>query len=434
MQFGNLERALAARVNAPRFRRLLKTTYIFLNAFFFSSRTNRCVLHGEVEITDVFPSLRSSNSVGYYDVVPVNKNGLRFTHRYDKSLSCSRALYIQSEDGERVDEIDLSCASYQQGSRAFWWKDDQILVNQIRTGQPVAVLHDLPNRGDAIVDTCGIGSVSLIADLICTVNYDAIGEVDPAYGYNSASGRFTTRPKQRELPGTTPLLRLICMRSQRILKELTAEDVGHGKEFFPKDLKNYVAVTHAQFCPSGRRLAFLVRWLQGARQFSEMRVLDCVTGKHHILLDAQIISHYCWMSEFRILYWGRSKNGVGRYKIIELTNDAISLKGSVERSDGHPTPVCANAAIVDEYPDRSRMVSLSYLHFGAVETGDFRYGASQILSLQQPLWSRHERRVDCHPRFLRTDKQGKIVFNIDSAHTGCARNYDVSFQLSDGDP
>ena len=54
----------------------------------------------------------------------------------------------------------------------------------------MAVLHDIPNRGHAIATRAGL-SVSLIADLICTVNY-GLGEVDPAYGYNSAGDRFTT--------------------------------------------------------------------------------------------------------------------------------------------------------------------------------------------------------------------------------------------------
>ena len=102
------------------------------------------------------------------------------------------------------------------------------------------------------------------------------------------------------------------MQSQRTLKELTAEDVGMVKSF-SKDLKNYVAVTHAQFCPSGRQLAFSLGGFRG--RGSSLRCGAGLRLESIILLEAQIISHYCWMSEFRILYWGRSKNGAGRYKV-----------------------------------------------------------------------------------------------------------------------
>ena len=113
------------------------------------------------------------------------------------------------------------------------------------------------------------------------------------------------------------------------------------------------------------------------------------------------------------------------------TNDAISLRGDVERSDGHPTPICANTAIVDEYPDRSNGITL--LPAVEVETGDFRYGASQILSLQRPcgLATNDEWTVTLDFYGPISRAKWSLILTV---RIPAARNYDVSFQLSDGDP
>ncbi len=429
MQFGRIERAFAGKISHPRFRRLLKTAYILANAVIFSSTTKRTVLHADAEIEDVFPSLNCQNSVGYYDINPINEIGLRFTHAYERFIAKESRLYVQSAQGDFVDEIDLSCASYQQGGRAFWWSGDQIILNQIRQGRVTTILYNLAAQREDPVDASGVGAVSVAGKKICTVNYDAIGRVDPAYGYGVLRSCDNVTPSLRQAADDSPLLKVICMNSQRVTSAIYREQLLHRNELLADRKATDLAVTHAQFSPTGNKLAFLIRWLKGATHFSQMRILDCVTGRQTLALDTQTISHYCWLTDSRILFWGRSINGEGKYHLLSVNNGRIDVRSVFEGSDGHPTQVSPNEVLVDEYPDRSRAVSISHLKFGGEEEIGQVQCATKIVSLRQPVWSRHERRVDCHPRFLRYDGEGKVVFNIDSAHTGIARNYDVTCTL-----
>jgi len=174
-------------------------------------------------------------------------------------------------------------------------------------------------------------------------------------------------------------------------------------------------LNHAMFSPSGQKLIIMHRW--GIDRWRRSR-LYCVGMNHEtpvLLLDDEMISHYHWLDERRIIAYCRAGSGDGYY-VIDAENRQSVLVDSPELQslgDGHPAVTTNNSLVVtDTYPDRRGVQALSV--FSPDTPSIPPLTVARVA--HSPAYHGHQR-CDLHPRWHPTE----AIISIDSVLDGRRR-------------
>lgn len=413
-QFNFLERKAAKILSRyPNLKRRIKTIYQHINYYAYANKDFSYRIHHGVDIEDVsdyFSVDQSPGSMffGYFDTNPWNDSmDAAVFHEQEGNSEVKIAVY---RGGHRRVLTTPSAWNYQQGSRTQWHPNNRetILLNDV--GQDGLISKEVDLSGN-VVSTfqCPIQAVDPQGRDFLSLNYSRLDRNRPDYGYNVSS--ISPLP-----PPDSDGLWLVNMDSNEDELIISLESLIDDTDSNAADDEHYV--NHALFDPTGRQFLFIHRWDGPAGRISRLYVADR-EGNCDIIMDDEVVSHFCWLSESEVFVWGRSENFGEGYHIIDVNSGEKSYVDILDDyGDGHPSLSPDGRFIVtDTYPDRKRVRKL-------VLFDRTQESVTEIGRFFEPLQYSGETRCDLHPRW---SPDGKAI-SIDSAFSGTRRSYilDVS--------
>jgi hypothetical protein len=371
---------------------------------FFSQKSSDIYIKSGYYIEDVDLSLNGSTFFGYYDRRVENAFGQFILITKQKK---SVFLFVYSSNLELLFKENLNIWNYQQGVLATWLNDEEIIYNKIYKGKVCGCRYNIFN-GNTLILPVPFQSSSSCGKRICSIDIGVLKKVRPEYSYEMCEDTAFSNNNKK----------LLIMDAAGNI-EIEIDYLAIKKLAFKnKEIKNF-KLNHCIFSPSGRLLIFLARGWENGKKLHVLMCLDCDVKLLKLIIEDEVISHYNWLNDNKIVYWG-TKNKFKSYHVIGLDTPGVitinTLKGDFE-GDGHPAPVSSNEFITDTYPNRSRLSELKRIYINS----DHTTKVEVIAQLKQPFKFYGSKRVDLHPRI---NTNGSIY--IDSAHSGSRRLYKIS--------
>ena len=242
-------------------------------------------------------------------------------------------------------------------------------------------------------------------------NYTRLMMMNPEYGYEQFACNFSP-----SMPDSEDGLWRVDLYSG--VAELIVSIEGLLDESHRACMLNANhGVNHVIFSPSGKRFVFIHRWLTPKyNRYSRLYVMNFPNSGLKLLLDADYVSHYCWLDDDRILTYAATSAEGKRYYQINVNDGNVQTIGKDSfdiYGDGHPSLSPDGRWIVtDTYPDAARIRRLLLWNISQeilVEVGRF----------YSPVSFENEQRCDLHPRWHPKEP----LLSIDSAHEGVRRTY-----------
>lgn len=252
---------------------------------------------------------------GYYDKSPWRTGG--------GALLACRADFMDRPPGPE-DEIEIGLVdpkvpgtfrplattrawNWQQGCMIQWLDASHIVFNDRRGDRFIAVILNV-DSGERRELPRPIYSVSAACGLASSLNFARLHRLRPGYGYAgvedaTASQEAPTDDGLWVMDLATGDARLICSIDQARKRLPEAE----------RRAERFHWMNHAQFAPSGRRLAVLHRWHSGEASpawRTRLLTIDADGGEPYPLIDAGMCSHYDWRDDDHLLAFARApRNG-----------------------------------------------------------------------------------------------------------------------------
>lgn len=360
---------------------------------------------------------------GYYDKSPWCPLGQRvlacrapFEDRPPSSEDVLELGVIDLAGGATFEPFALTRAwNWQQGCMLQWLDADRVLFNDRRDGRFVAVVADL-SSGKQLQLPRPVYAVAPGGKVAVSLSFARLHRLRPGYGYAGVleGNSHVDAPADDGLwmmdlaSGDASLIYSVA-QARREFGGITA---GVGQHWF----------NHAQFAPSGRRLAFMHRWQldQGAAWATRLVTIDADGRSPFSLVHAGMCSHYDWRDDEHLLAYSRV-NEAGKprdafHLLTDRTNESVPLAPDELNSDGHCSYSPDRKWILnDTYPDTTdgcrRLMLIRAADSRVIEIGRF-FG---------PLPDQVEVRCDLHPRWSRDGRQ----VCIDSVHEGRRAMYAI---------
>lgn len=345
----------------PAFKKFVKRSWYFYNlAIYKKDYTYKIFSDSALTLIN----LENYNTFfGYYDKTPFNPSNFdsiifhKNLHDAGKKPNphipvdiCSYS--IGKKEFEKVGES--FSWNYQQGSRLHWVSDKKIIFNIYNSSEDkyMARMMDIEKREKNDLPLPVYDSYA--EQYALSLNFDRLSLLRPDYGYRNRNHVLKDIKPHSDNDGVW----YMDMVSGDHKLIITLDDLLH---FSPKpSMKNaWHKVNHLMIGPDGNKFVFLHRWLLNGRKFDRLYLYDLKNEKLSLLLDEDMVSHYSWMDNSRIILYGRH-NGQDNYYILNIDNlDTVTLlDGALHLlGDGHPS-VCKknnNIILTDTYPDKSRM-------------------------------------------------------------------------------
>ena len=246
-------------------------------------------------------------------------------------------------------------------------------------------------------------------NLLFTINYQELDELNKDYGYNLKQNgvkynhldgilgyNYIEKKKRFNLRKSS-----IHALSQKIISEEECE------------------LNHLQISPDNKSILFIYRNKKPS-SYSELFMYNYKEDRLECLFSGKIVSHYNWIDSNRIIIFFAKKISTQGYYIFNIyTKEIMALDKKINHNgDGHPSISPNKEWIVyDSYPDKKRV---SYLKLYNLKNNEI----IKIGEFFSPMKFYGYYRCDLHPRW---SPDGKFI-SIDSTHEGTRRTYmiDVS--------
>ena len=288
--------------------------------------------------------------------------------------------------------------NWQQGSQLQWLSDSEIIFNDFVDGKCVARIVNCEGQNLKNL-RFSIGTISPVTRMYCGYCFETFGLAMSGYGYNFRlhNAESTITPLHLVLGNVDNPDSFKIIDCTKLDNSLF-NGVSNGK----------LCLSHALFSPQGEKLTFMKRLSEeGKRLQSEMYVYDCKNESLLRIPFKDMVSHYTYLDDNRILVYANTDLG-DNYYIVNLGNfDIENVSSLTNDRDGHPSCSAFGRVVFDTYPDKSRHQSL-YLW------DNKRDKAKPISKLYAPLNFRDDARVDLHPRIR---KDGRYVC-LDTSFNG----------------
>lgn len=162
-------------------------------------------------------------------------------------------------------------------------------------------------------------------------------------------------------------------------------------------------LNHLCFSPSGQKFMLFHLWTNEEGQRDGRLVTANIDGSD-VRAHAQEIraSHYCWISDDKILLTGLNAKKRFGYYVVNLKNNTVApYAKDVLLGDGHPSIISSERILTDTYPSETGFQSLLvYSDKNKTIKGNGQY--------YMPLKYKKELRCDLHPR-LSYDKDNACI-------------------------
>lgn len=363
------------------------------------------------------PIVLSDSFFGFHDVKPFScgnsmllANRLTIPLRMPQKDDALQVGYYSGKDYADWHPLGETYAwNYHKGCRLQWCGGDSHIIYNICEGNTLkAAICDI-NSGDTRRVSWPIDHVSGDGKWATSFSYGRLERLMPGYGYAVGDNETLAEAYAPEETGLylvdlqTNTRRMLMSLKQ--LADLQSEESMTDKYHF---------VTHTEFSPDGRYIAFLHRWYKGTFQRTRLVVYDLQTGHVHISPTTGMVSHYVW----------NSKNALVAYCRVEDIDSHVFFSDPTMRewkrcgypklnSDGHHHFIDDCNFVVDTYPDKYRHMKLWQVN---VTTDEVKLLAD-VRSLKHFVNpdDYHNWKCDLHPR---VSADGSLV-SFDSTHTGC---------------
>jgi len=301
--------------------------------------------------------------------------------------------------------------NWQQGCMLHWLDDGRggkIIFNDRRDGRFVSRIVDVRGGPERVIDR-PVYAVNRTGTHAVSLNFARLAAQRPGYGYVGVPDPWAAEntPKEDGLYAidlATGRDRLILSVADAAALRPRAEFVGLVHRF-----------NHAQFTPSGRRFACLHRWKKPGEEVGTTRLLslDIDGAGLTCVADDDLVSHYDWLDDHRVLAWARQRSRGDHYFLFDDRDGSARAVGeTVLACDGH----CSFSpdrrwVLTDTYPDATQHRTLILYHWATGERIDIgRFYAPKMH------W---EIRCDLHPRW---SPDGRKIC-LDSIHEGSRQMY-----------
>ena len=363
------------------------------------------------------PIVLSDSFFGFHDVKPFScgnsmllANRLTIPLRMPQKDDALQVGYYSGKDYADWHPLGETYAwNYHKGCRLQWCGGDSHIIYNICEGNTLkAAICDI-NSVDTRRVSWPIDHVSGDGKWATSFSYGRLERLMPGYGYAVGDNETLAEAYAPEETGLylvdlqTNTRRMLMSLKQ--LADLQSEESMTDKYHF---------VTHTEFSPDGRYIAFLHRWYKGTFQRTRLVVYDLQTDHVHISPTTGMVSHYVW----------NSKNALVAYCRVEDIDSHVFFSDPTMRewkrcgypklnSDGHHHFIDDCIFVVDTYPDKYRHMKLWQVN---VTTDEVKLLAD-VRSLKHFVNpdDYHNWKCDLHPR---VSADGSLV-SFDSTHSGC---------------
>lgn len=407
-EFSSKERLLASLLSRfPGLKKQLKIVYIGINAIIYRKSYKYRLLSDKLKIGQVITLKGQETFFGYYDKVPMNRDGWVALHatylstRYLPDPKMPLNIVLVSPVANEYKIIGKSFSyNWQQGARIQWLNDSLLMYNDFRQGKYGAVVYSM-------AEDCEIGMFDLpVQDAYGTnyflsINYRRIMRLRPDYGYRNLPLISDDDMKNLEKDG---IWKVDYRSGDIILVHSLKEIIDCNNK--PCFANCFHKVNHIMINKTGTDFIFIHRYYQGHRRYDRLMYSDFKSLK--VLVDYGMVSHCCWLNNDEVLGYFRVEDKDGYY-ICNVKTNLLTACDEMNRlgvGDGHPS-CYKNWVVFDTYPDKSRMQKL------------FLYNTDcdkviPLLELYQSPCYMNQTRCDLHPRF---SSDGKFIF-FDTVYSG----------------
>ena len=232
-------------------------------------------------------------------------------------------------------------------------------------------------------------------EIIYSIDFKHLNSLKSEYGYSAHQSTC-----KNKFPSFGILALSTVTGFQKEIVSIAEIIMKSGVTFNPNSVH---FLNHFLISPNGKFGVFLHRWQYSEGRFEHCWLIDLSTNQLE-LLNMEMTSHYCWISNSELIAF-ITKSGVTGYFSIDIHKKTFTPMVGMNKigsGDGHPS-FAAGTIVFDSYPDRKGMQSL------------FRLVQNEITLLGKfysPLHKNPFFRTDLHPRI---SKDGHRIY-FDSNH------------------
>ena len=305
---------------------------------------------------------------GFHDVSPLSKdeqkclaNKVPFDGRMPQKGESMEIGYFDVNDGEFGEFHTIANTyawNFHKGCRLQWIDDETVIYNTADGDELIAEIKDIKSgdikKLDYPIDAIYAKDDKLLATHF---NYERLNRCMPGYGY-----AVNDSDSNEAAPSDSGLFLVdLASNTRKLLVSLNELATTIGKNY----TVNFTHfVTHTEFSPDGRYIAFLYRAAPIGQEGKDMHktwilVYDLSENKLITLPTEESGSHYVWNNKHEIVascvIEGKSCHVLFN---VENPSQYKIVAGDVVNSDGHQSFVNDNTFITDTYPDRRRMAKI----------------------------------------------------------------------------
>lgn len=326
---------------------------------------------------------------GYYDKSPLNADNSKIAYlKTPVKGGRKNKAFVEIYDLEQNKVIYTDTAeawNWQQGCMLQWIgnKKDTIVYNiydsSAQNYKVKAV--NLHNQKIQYWDL-PIYAMHPVQSKFLSLNFARLNELIYDYGYQAL--------KNVSLNDQADGVWEVDMLSNKSRMLFSISDVTH---FMPKSEFQTSGhyVNHIDYSPDGESVIMIHRWNFYGQYKSRLLSYNLKENKFVLLLDNNMVSHFCWCDECTLLIFAMNNHQEMGYFKINI-NDGVCgyIYLSMPDVDGHPSFSCKKEILTDTYPDKRR---IQHLYIGSLEA------PHEIYRFYSPFKYFDGNRCDLHPKW-----------------------------------
>ncbi len=371
---------------ASLFPRTLVINIKFINQWFYRFRHQRKLIETEYDLVSLSKSY-THVFFGYYDICPFNEKTDEIIY-LNLRKDAERVSIMKSHLGNIEDEVllaDSSAWSWQQGIRLRWMPDNgrEIIFNDFVEGKYLSRIVNVDNSTERRIDA-PLYDISSDGKWGLSVDFERLESKRAGYGYSCRSYA------EDGIDLLNEGIDLINMRANIKERILTYQQIALAVGESEIDFRN-AYINHISFSPSGNKFLFFWIVIDGNKHKASLVVYDMISKQLIPLETEDIVSHYVWDTDEKIICTAYNKNAACFYFEYCLTDRSKKkLNGLNLNEDGHPSLFKDNWLLTDTYPN---LEGYQKLFIAGKEDGE-----KELLTIYSTCKKEGPQRTDLHPR------------------------------------
>ena len=340
---------------------------------------------------------------GYYDVSPFrpSNNSQIIVHANKQNnlfapncRNYTDILLVDWRSKKIVKKIGSTSAwNWQQGSRLTWLDDNRVVFNIYKDYNYRSKVVNV-DTGESVEYSLPVQSV-FKDQYFVSIDYTVLSKYRRDYGY------FNVRPNPEQLSTSAIYLNKFDCNDH---VQITNSDKTRAKLALSNKNKSFW-FNHVCISPGGTKIIYLFRYIELDGELKHVLFLyDILQKSNTLLVNRSIVSHYCWLNENEVLFWGKYGNLTGYHK-IDVTKNVFQI---VNIGDGHPVFIKDNIVLTDTYPDEKMHRKIYTLNV------EKKVKYSSLYSISEKPYFNIECRCDMHPSVSNDNK----LYQVDISPTG----------------